>query len=109
MDGKGPPPNDPAAQDSQPKPPTARALKNSTIPAVNYWGPDGIFKDLSRTYLNDLNLKSEYLREFWKMQKRLVSETPLPRHQPLPPKRIRRIIKCDEDVIVRKCQSTILF
>lgn len=66
----------------------------------SYWEPDGIFGGLSKNYHNDIDLKTQYLRAFWKEQMKEVDETTLPRVQLLPPKRIRRIVKCDEDVTV---------
>lgn len=66
----------------------------------NYWSPEGIFSTLPRAYLNDMELKREFLAKFWESQKMEVMNLSLPRMQQLPPKRIRRIIKCDEDVLV---------
>jgi len=66
----------------------------------NYWADDGRFASLPKTYLTDIDAKTEYLKEFWRAQTDEVQQLTLPRAQLLPPKRIRRIIKCDEDVMV---------
>jgi hypothetical protein len=66
----------------------------------NYWAEDGVFSPLSQGYREDLDVKAEYMREYWKAQSEEVKAIDFPRPQLLPPKRIRRIIKSDEDVVV---------
>jgi histone H3/H4 len=64
-----------------------------------YWGPNAIFGHLALDYQANLELKTEYLRAFWKAQVEEVKQTVLPRAQILPPKRIRHIVKREDDVI----------
>lgn len=67
----------------------------------DHWEAPGIFGLIDHASLSDVNVKSECLRMFWKYQLEEVQAMSLPRVQSLPPKRIRRIIKYDEDVQVR--------
>ena len=78
-----------------------RTTAKASAEAVDQWEGNGIFSNVNRTTLKDVGVKSECLRTFWKHQVEEVQAMSLPRVQPLPPKRIRRIIKYDEDVQVR--------
>lgn len=78
-----------------------RTSAKANAEAVDQWGDNGIFGNVDRTSLKDVDVKQECLRTFWKHQVEEVQAMSLPRVQPLPPKRIRRIIKYDEDVQVR--------
>lgn len=73
----------------------------------NYWAEDGIFASLPTTFRTDIDVKTEYLKEFWAAQTDEVRQISFPRVQLLPPKRIRRIIKCDEDVMVRPLETAL--
>lgn len=68
---------------------------------VDLWAPSGAFELIDRASLSDVEFKSQCLRAFWEHQLEAVQAMSLPRVQPLPPKRIRRIVKYDEDVQVR--------
>lgn len=68
---------------------------------MDHWAGDGMFAHITRPQLADPTVKTECLRAFWKYQSEQVQQMTLPRVQTLPPKRIRRIIKYDEDVVVR--------
>ena len=66
-----------------------------------WWSPSGHFHDLSRDYHDEPNLHNVYLQRFWAVQEDRMRALELPRLPPFPVKRVRRIIRCDEDVSVR--------
>lgn len=70
-------------------------------PDFNFWDDNGVFSHLSPDYRNDPAVQHEYMVEFWKTQKTRIQQTVIsPTHILFPPKRVRRIVRRDEDVHV---------
>lgn len=89
-------------EDEDPATQAEGGLGELVLAPPNFWTiPGGIFSHLSPDYRTNNDVRSEYIREFWKAQTREVKEGAVSLKTPLPPKCIRRIIKHDEDVIVR--------